>query len=85
MSVQILELETLRFDVTPAVAAPVVNDVERISTMSFEEMLHMVRNAPLDHPHFHGETGRHFHATLRAKRHQLSPEVRAEISWRVGY
>ena len=80
---------TLEFDL-PMFAAPVVaveqpdDACRRINEMTFEEMLHMVRCAPLNDPLFRGAVGRYFHATLKTKRGQLSPGARAKISAQVG-
>ena len=73
------------FDLPPAPAA-VVTEKARIDAMTYEQMLRLVRGGlPLGDPLFRGEIGRHFHATIKVKRHATPPDERWEISKRVGF
>ncbi len=85
MSAHTLDLELPLFAVPLPDFVGVIDGAQEINGMTYEEMLRMVRCAPLDHPLFRGEVGKIFHATMKARRGQLSPEARAEISQRVGF
>jgi hypothetical protein len=64
---------------------PATCPIQTIDAMPYEEMLRMVRRAPLTDPLFRGEAGRHFHAALKQKRHALPDDERAAISAKVGF
>ena len=75
----------LLFAEEPAEVQPAGSLTEQIDAMSYEDLLRLVRNAPLSHPLFRGEVGKHFHATLRTKRHALTDDERAATSKKVGF
>lgn len=84
MSTLALEFDLPMFAAPQDAAEDLKDAMHQIDEMTFEGMLRMVRCAPLDDPLFRGEVGKYFHAALKTKRGQLSPEARAEISKRVG-
>lgn len=56
-----------------------------IDNMSYRDLFHKWRFAPLGNPLFHGDTGKYFRKVMKKKRSKLTLEEHVSISKSIGW